>query len=130
MSLWWLFHILSFSWKVYFPFHARSFEAKNSTKYVHLICILLGISLPVIPVAIIMGKFATETDSYGQNETLLSRGAGFSMTRFPPIMCTGRNADATFYSLVLNVEIIVTFGCTALLLILWWSVVHVSMYKQ
>ncbi len=40
------FHILSVSWAVLFPFHARSYKLKGYHKYVHLTMLLLALILP------------------------------------------------------------------------------------
>ena len=110
---------------VHFPFNARSFEASNKVKYIHLICVVLGITFPIVPVVTLMGKFASDIENSANNVTFLSGGAGFRNTRFPPILCTGSHSDAVFYSLVLELDLIIAFGCTLLIIILW-SVLRVS----
>ena len=72
-----------------------------------------------------MGKFETDIENSANNVTFLSGGAGFRITRFPPILCPGSDSDAVFYSLVLELDLIVAIGCTLLIIILW-SVLRVS----
>ena len=86
---------------IQFPFHSRSFKAR--TKYIHVIMVVIALLLPLVP-AIICGVIG-----------------GYTMTDFPPILCVGSDADATFYSLVLPIIIILGTG-TSLLVIMFWKI--------
>ena len=99
--LWWIFHVFAIFWKVYFPFHSRYFEKIHRTRYIHATCLILGLVLPAIPVAVI------------------SVNGGFIITRFPPIACVGKDADSTFYSVVLPLILLYGVGTSFLLVILW-----------
>jgi len=66
-----------------------------------VICVILALVLPLIPVI-----------------TAASKG-GFTMTRFPTFLCTGRDSDATFYTLVLPIVIILGIGTTVLVFVFW-----------
>ena len=61
----------------------------------------MGIVLPVVPVVIMF-------------ET-----GGFSLSKFPPILCLAAEADAIFYSLILPIIILVQCGISLLILIFW-----------
>ena len=100
-TLWWIFHILAVFWKVRFPFHSRYYDKTKRTRYIHISCIILAIIVPTIaPITI-------------------SLEGGFIMTRFPPIACVGREADASFYSIVFPITLMYAAGTTFLLAILW-----------
>ena len=126
MSLWWLFHITSLFWKVIFPFHARIL---NKVKYIHITCVIIGILIPLLPVIASMANFAVNLQKQSENSTsklqFISGGLGFRSNRFPPLLCTGTSRDATFYSLILPLDIILASGCT-MLLIIFWSVHKLS----
>ena len=100
-GLWWIFHLSAVFYGVQFPFHSRSFKASNRSKYVHVIMVVIALLLPLVPVisCAVIG--------------------GYSMTSFPPIVCTGSDTDATYYSLVLPNIIILGIGASLLLLIFW-----------
>ena len=75
--LWWLFNICAIFWKVKFPFHD---DKTNKTKYIHMLCVISGLLLPITaPVTI-------------------SLKGGFTFSRFPPVVCVGRDVDANFYT--------------------------------
>ena len=86
-------------WGIKFPLHAKALAHRQ--KYFHLVMVLLGLTLPIIPVI----------------ATLAS--GGFGLTRFPVILCTGKKGAATFYSLVLPIVILVQIGVSLLILIFW-----------
>jgi hypothetical protein len=112
VTLWWLFNILALYWKIQFPFHARYYDTTKRTEYIHVACILVGLLLPIFtPVA-------------------LSVEGGFTMTRFPPIVCIGRNADANFYTVVFPITIMYAIGITFMLLIFWRIRRHMSNHQN
>ena len=88
-------------WKVQFPLHSRSYEKARRIKYIHLICVILALVLPLVPVI-----------------TVASKG-GFTITRYPTFLCTGSDADATYYTIVLPIVIILGIGTTVLVLVFW-----------
>ena len=125
LALWWLFHTVSLFWKVIFPFHARSFDVSGKVKYIHIICVIVGILLPLLPIITSMAKFAMDIRKQNENSTsqikndlFLSGGLGFRSSRFPAILCSGRDADVIFYSVVLPIDIILASGCTMLISLL------------
>ena len=102
-SLWWIFHVSVLFYGIQFPFHSRSFKAAHRTKYIHVIMVVIALLLPLVP-AIVCGVIGE-----------------YTMTDFPPILCVGSDADATFYSLVLPIIIILGTG-TSLLVIMFWKI--------
>ena len=100
-SLWWIFHIFILLWKIQFPLHSRRFEKTHSTKCIHLTVVTLALLLPLITV------ISSEIKG------------GFTLTRFPPIVCAGADADVTYYTLVLPLVFIIGCGTTALVMIFW-----------
>ena len=90
-------------WGVKFPLHSRSFKKNNRMKYIHLTYVVLALLLPLVPV--FMNAFK----------------GGYTMGRNPPILCTGSDAGANFYSLVLPINIILGIG-TNLLIVIFWKI--------
>ena len=88
-------------WGVQFPLHSKSFRMAHSTKYIHLTCVVFALVLPIVPV--LANEFK----------------GGYIIYRFPPILCVGTDADATFYSLVLPLDIILGVGSNLLIIIFW-----------
>ena len=84
-----------------FPLQSRTYKAKQPAKYIHAIMVILALLLPLIPAVI--------------GEVI----GGYTITSFPPIVCTGSDTDATFYSLVLPLIIIIIIGTSILLFIFW-----------
>ena len=72
-------------------------------KYLHIVTVVVGIVLPFVPVITAFGT------------------GGFTISRFPPVLCVPNNTDATFYSLLLPSLIIVAVGIT-LLIVLFWKI--------
>lgn len=99
--------MLMLVWKIRFPLHARSFETSHRVKYIHAAVIVSALLVPWIPV---IATFAT---------------GGFTNTSFPPILCTGEDADASFYSLVVPLIVLLQVGVT-LLIILFWTLHKVN----
>lgn len=116
LGVWWLVHVTAILWKIRFPFHARRYESAHRVRYVHIICVALGVLLPLISVVVIIVDSAV--DSSGTNATQYGT-LGFGLTRFPPILCTGIDRDATYYSLVLPLNLILIVGMTELTVVFW-----------
>ena len=100
-AVWWFLHVAALFWGIRFPLQAKALATSNCQKYFHLVMVLLGLTLPIIPVI----------------ATLAS--GGFGLTRFPVILCTGKKGAATFYSLVLPIGILMQIGVSLLILIFW-----------
>ena len=84
-------------------------------KYVHIVCVAVCILFPTISVIPTMSEFA-----HGKSSSdAVKGGLGFAITRFPPLLCTGTDRDATFYPLILPILIILMVGMTVLIVIFW-----------
>ena len=115
LVVWWFCHVVSLFWGIQFPFHARSFKEADRVKYIHIVMVIMGLVLPTLPVIV---AFTAGTPN----------SRGFGLTRFPPILCTSLEADATFYSLVLPINIALAIG-VPLVIIIFWTIhkVHVNL---
>lgn len=100
-ALMWFLHIVAVYWTVKFPLHAKSFEAKGYTTYVHIAMLALIIILPFISIAVLFGT------------------GGCRVSRFPNIICQARHPDVTFYALVLPVSILTAAGISMIILLFW-----------
>lgn len=98
ITYWWFVHVCSTFWKVMFPFHARSHE--KTTKYLHVIILIVGIILPII----------TPLVAYFSE--------GYIQSRFPPLLCIPRKGDVSYYGLVLPVCIVLGIGITFIVIVL------------
>lgn len=114
ITLWWFFHIAALFWAFRFPLHFRAYQKLNRMRYIHLACVVLGLVLPAIPVVVTIGDYATDEKDRGT-----PRGMGFGFTNFPPILCAGVDADASFYSLILPITILTEAGMTLLIFTFW-----------
>ena len=106
-----------------FPFHARLY---GKVKCIHIMCSIVGIVLPLVSIITSMADFAVDlqkqsvnTTSQHRNLLFLSGGLGYRSNRYPPILCTGTDSDAQFYTFTIPIIIILASGCSMLLVILW-----------
>ena len=85
----------------------------HRVKYVHIAAVALSILVPFTPVVAIMSQYG-----HGRSAAEAATGGlGFGITRFPPLLCTGRHANTTFYSLILPIFLILMVGMTMLVII-------------
>lgn len=122
-AIWWLFHTTALFWKIQYPFHARSFQMGGKIKYIHISCIIAGLLIPLLPVITTMADFAVDLKSNDRlqkmNVTFFSGGLGYRLVRFPPLLCSGRNSEAVYYTSILPINIIVIAGLTELIILFW-----------
>ena len=104
ITLWWFFHVASIFWKLQFPLHARKLQKGQNLKYIHVAVVIAGLLIPL------PGVIAT---------TLTD---GYTITRFPPILCGTRNSDAGYYSVFLIMNILLAVGISMLIIMFW--IVH------
>lgn len=88
----WFFHVVVIFWGIAFPFSSRRLKKKGYQKVLHLSIVLISFVFPVIPLAV---GFAT---------------GGYTIPRFPPTTCLAANLDATFYSFILPITVIMAAG--------------------
>ena len=100
-SLFWFFHIIILFWGIKFPFHAKRFETRGYSKYIHFAIVFLAISIPC------------------GNITAVVATGGVTIARFPPLFCVPRNVHAYLYSYIFPLCIINGAGTSLLLLIMW-----------
>lgn len=131
IAIWWLFHTTTLFWTIFFPFSTRSYKSSRRLKCAYATSIILGFTIPLVPVIASMSEFAFRVDSDPllqiQNITFASGGLGYANFRFPPILCTATSGDVVFYTLALPINIIVMVGVTELIL-LFWKIHKVSYY--
>ena len=102
LAIWWFIHVAVLFWRVYFPFHAQTYA--HRLVHIHVITVTIAIVGPLVPVIAALA------------------GEGFALPRFPPILCVAKEADPTFYALVLPIIVLLQIGVT--LLILVFRVIH------
>ena len=136
MLIWWLLHTANLFLEVKFPYHARSFKISSRKKYIHITCVIFGILLPLVPIIIIMANTAVDLQRQNENSTsqhgnnvFLSEGLGFGHNELPTLLCASTNTDATFYSLLIIIDVILACGCT-MLIIVFWSVHKIYIKKK
>ena len=122
LGFWWLLHTSLLFWKVVFPFHSRSYDVSGRMKHVHIAGVTVGLILPLSTIGTSMAKFAVNVQKSTSNETssmelFLSGGLGYTNARFPPILCSGSDRYAVFYSTVLPLDLALATGGTMLLII-------------
>ena len=136
MAIWWILHITALLWKIQFPFHARKLKLNHIDRYIHAAAIILGLLLPFLPVIIAMSLSAVDKRSGGVSRCGVSSSLalqasgklGFGMTQFPPILCTGTDSSATYYSFNLLLNVILIVGMTMLIGIFW--MIHKVSYSH
>ena len=115
LAVFWLCHVLVLFWGLKFPFHWRTFKSTTKLKYVHLSCVLIGLLGPFVPVIVTISKF-----SHGKSAAEAAKGGlGFGITRFPSLLCSGRDDKTVFYALVLPIILIIMIGMAILVLVFW-----------
>lgn len=102
--LWMFVRVAATFWGIRFPFHAQTFTATKTFKYIHFAIVLAVFMLPTISVIII------------------ATSGGFKIVNFPPQFCQGRNEDAVFYSAIFPV-ILMSLIAAPLVVNTFW-VVH------
>ena len=115
LAVFWFCHVLAIFWKIRFPFHARAFQMANHTKYLHIVSAAIGVLFPTIPVIATMAQSAHRQSS----AEAVKSGLGFVIVTLPPLLCTGRNENVTFYSLILPILVILMVGMPVLIMIFW-----------
>ena len=118
VAVWWFMLTAALFWKIWFPFNAKTLEAKHQVKYIHISCGVVGLLIPFISVIAPMASFAQRAKSDPFTD-FVSGGLGFMSVRFPPQPCNGNNKDIAFYTNILPTNLILAAGITLILLIFW-----------
>ena len=103
LILLWCFHVITMFWGVYWPIQASMAQLSPKRIVLHIIAVCVALVLPAIPVCII--HFVAP--------------GGFTITRFPPILCAAKSATFNYYTFMLPLSIIIAIGLTLLVLIFW-----------
>ena len=119
LAVLWLCHLVALFWKMKFPLRARSFQKAHRMKYIHITSVAVCFLLPVVPVIILILYY-----TYGDGEysaEAMEGDVGFGITRFPPLLCTGRRGRIIFYLVAVPSIVIVMIGI-ALIASLFWII--------
>jgi hypothetical protein len=85
--------------------------------------VIAGILIPFLPVVATMAAFAADIKSNPQLQqrgvTFSSGGLGYRQIRFPPLLCSGRDSRAVYYTSVLPINLITIAGLTELIFLFW-----------
>ena len=107
LLLWWLWHTIAVFWTVTWPFHARKFNSSKKNRYLHIAFILASLTLPAVPVLIVI--FVSSKPGHK---------GGFTITRSPPILCAGHDIHVNYWAVVFPMCLILAIGVTLLVFIL------------
>ena len=97
----WIMHISSICWNIYFPMNTISLKSVHRTKYIHGICLIAALLLPLI------SPLASHLKG------------GFVIADFPPFTCNGGDKALVFYINIFPTAIILGGGTSLLVLIFW-----------
>ena len=104
MGWWWIFHIFGVFWMFVFPFHAKRHESR--AKIVYRVMVVCGFALPLPGVIVTL---ATE---------------GYTIGRFPPLLCTTKDPNLFYYSVVFLASVILATGLFMLVVLYWTLCKH------
>ena len=96
-----------FYWGVQSPLSYRRHKLSGRFLYAHIASIVI---LP-LPAAFIHLRY------------------GYIIDDVPAIFCVGKNADATYYTFILPISIILTVT-TCLLILIFWKIIKVSYWRS
>ena len=119
VAIWWFFLTAAVFWKIWFPFHARSFKMANQLKYIHTICGIAGFFIPFAPMIALMSAYSKAVKTQDPPTTFVKGGMGFASVRSPPFPCNGNDKTVLFYSVIMPSDIILATGITLIILIFW-----------
>ena len=87
-------------WGVAFPFSYREFKTSGRIRYVHIICVVLTVVVP-IPGGLVHLK------------------DGYRPISAPTLACVGSNLDYGFYALILPISVAIAINSCLLVLTIW-----------
>ena len=116
VSIWWIINVLILLWRVFFPIRARALNSTKRLGVLHVTCVLVVLLLPLIPtVTPIIGNAITES----QSDQPVPGTLGYGFTMFPPVICSGLDANIAFYTLILPTLLFILVGTISLILVIW-----------
>ena len=99
LLIWLLCHSAALFWKIRFPLRARNFTLNKKDKYVHFICVLAGVFLPIVPILIVIADSAANHKSdptlKSLNISFYQSGLGFGKD-ITLNECSGSSDASTF----------------------------------
>ena len=95
-----VYHVTAIYWTIKFPLTARHIQTNKNFRYFHIGIVLAALLVCWIPVIVALGT------------------SGYTIPRFPPLMCVARDPNATFYGLILPKCILLAFGIALIVLTL------------
>jgi len=124
MVVWWVIHTAILFWIVMFPFHSKRYLKSNKKQWIHAVCVVIGLLVPLVAIVTTLGKHAADSVQQASNETsagnlFVSGGMGYFNPRYPPIACINSNQVVAFYSLILPMSLCIGIGATLMVLIIW-----------
>ena len=101
LPLWWFFHAIISYWK----YKSARWSTTRRSTIVHVSMLIVAIVVPSLFIMMVQFK------------------GGYGLARFPPILCTGKSANSTFYYVVIPIIILLEGGVMMYLLVIW-KVIH------
>ena len=108
--IWWLSHIISLYFMVFYPVKAKNFMNSRKVHCLHFAVVLLGLAAPTL------SPLVTILSSTDQDDP---QRFGYRVLRYPPLECVNIKGNIWFYALATPFNLIVTTGLTLLILIFW-----------
>lgn len=105
ICVWTTLHALFLYWGIAFPFSYRHLRISGKLRTAHIICVLLGLIIPL-------------------SAALIPLIDGHIVTVHPTLACGVRNTDITFYTFILPLSILLA-GTTCLLALMFWTIFRV-----
>ena len=105
-GLWALLHAGFLFWGVAFPFSFRQLRITNRIRHAHVISVLVAVLVPLLG-------------------ALVPLKEGFLLTNNPTLVCLGRSADYTFYTLLLPISVAMA-ATSCLLFFIFWTIFKVQ----
>lgn len=99
MALWWIFHVSIIFWSIMFPIHHRTYSRHK--KLIHISLVIAGLLIPIPGTIAGLAK-----DGYGPN-------------KFPPLLCSTKDSNIMYYSVLFPTNVIVVAGLTMIMTMLW-----------
>ena len=116
VAVWLMCHAAALFWKIGFPLRARLFTLEKKDKYVHLICVVVGLILPLVTVIVPIIDTAVHIES--QNSSLASSGFGYRRS-FTGRYCYGYSRAATL-SFTLPISFVIPLTITLIILVCFY----------
>lgn len=101
VMLWWFIHIAIILWGVKCSFQAHKFEVTGKNKYIHITAVIIGLVLPWLPTALVLGL------------------GSHTFENVPPLICVPGTVLTGFYFNILPIILIEATGTSLLTAVLF-----------